>query len=85
MNIETAASMMSRMMFRAIPARVVSRLRIKVIPSTIRKKAIIKRLRMMISTLFEIPSTFLIVLSKSSFLDIIYHSLMCLFSIIPHL
>ena len=69
MRTEREAKMTIRMMFWAMPDKVVSGLRIKVMPSTIRKKAIIKRFRIMMSTLFEIPSTFFIVSSKSSFLD----------------
>ena len=53
-----------------MPFRVVSGLSINVIPSTIRKIAIIKRFRIIVSTLLEIFSTFLMVLSKFDFLDI---------------
>ena len=65
---EKAAKIIRRIIFLAISDKVVSGFRIKVIPSTIRKIATIKRFRMMISTLFEIFSTFFTVLSKSIFL-----------------
>ena len=68
MRTERDARMSMRMMFWAMPDRVVSGLRIKVMPSTIKKKAIIKRFRMMMSTVLEMFSTFFTVLSKSSFL-----------------
>ena len=53
-----------------MPFRVVSGLSRNVTPSTIRKKAIINLLRIIISTLFEMFSTFLMVLSKFDFLGI---------------
>ena len=63
MSIEAAAKRMSRIMFLAISGRVVSGLSMKVMPSVMRKKAMINLLRMIISTLFEMLSTFLMVLS----------------------
>ena len=71
-STEREANNTIRMMFWAMPERVVSGFRRKVIPSTMRKKAMMMRLRMMRSTLFEMPSTFLMVLSKSSFLDMVF-------------
>ena len=67
MRTDVAARIRMRMMFCAIPFRVVSGLRMNVMPSTIRKNAIINRFRMMMSTLFEMFSTFLMVLSKLGF------------------
>ena len=63
MRIEAAAKRIIKMIFLAISGRVVSGLSMKVMPSTIRKKAMINLLRMIISTLFEMLSTFLMVLS----------------------
>ena len=71
MNTEIAASNTSNMMFRAISGKVVSGLSIKVMPSTIRKIATISRLRMMMSTVFERFSTFLMVLSRFGFFGIL--------------
>lgn len=79
MRIERAANRMIRMMFWAMPERVVSGLRMKVMPSTMRKIAMIRRFRIMISILFVMLSAFLIVLSKFGFFDIIlfilYHGM----------
>ena len=63
MRIEAAAKRIIKMIFLAISGRVVSGFSMKVIPSVMRKKAMINLLRMIISTLFEIFSTFLMVLS----------------------
>ena len=63
MNIEAAAKRIIKMIFLAISGRVVSGLSMKVMPSAMRKKAMINLLRMIISTLFEMLSTFLMVLS----------------------
>lgn len=63
MRIEAAAKRIIKMIFLAISGRVVSGFSMKVIPSVIRKKAMINLLRMIISTLFEMLSTFLMVLS----------------------
>ena len=63
MKIEAAAKRIIKMIFLAISGRVVSGLSMKVMPSVMRKKAMINLLRMIISTLFEIFSTFLMVLS----------------------
>ena len=71
MNTEIGAKSTSSMMFRAISGKVVSGLSIKVMPSTMRKIATINRLRMMISTVFERFSTFLMVLSRFGFFGII--------------
>lgn len=71
-STEREANSTIKIMFWAMPERVVSGFRRKVIPSTMRKKVMIMRLRMMISTLPEMSSTFLMVLSKSSFLDMVF-------------
>ena len=63
MRIEAAAKRIIKMIFLAISGRVVSGFSMKVTPSVMRKKAMINLLRMIISTLFEIFSTFLMVLS----------------------
>lgn len=63
MSIEAAAKRIIKMIFLAISGRVVSGFSMKVMPSTIRKKAMINLLRMIISTLFEMLFTFLMVLS----------------------
>ena len=67
---EKEANIIINMMFWAIPARVVSGLRRNVMPSTIRKNAIINLFRMIISILFEMFSAFLMALSKFGFLGI---------------
>ena len=63
MRIEAAAKRIIKMIFLAISGRVVSGFSMKVIPSVMRKKAMINLLRMIISTLFEMLSTLLMVLS----------------------
>ena len=63
MSIEAAAKRIIKMIFLAISGRVVSGFSMKVMLSTIRKKAMINLLRMIISTLFEMLSAFLMVLS----------------------
>ena len=67
-NIEEAATIISKIIFLAISGSVVFGLSINVIPSTMRKKAMTNPFRMIISILLEIFSTFLMVLSKSNFL-----------------
>ena len=59
-------------MFLAISDRVVSGLSKKVTPSKMRKKATINLLRMMMSTLLEIFSIFLMILSNFDFFDIVF-------------
>lgn len=71
MRTEREAKIRIRMMFWAMPFKVVSGFSKKVIPSTMRKKAIMSLFRMMISALLAMPSTFLIVLSKFDFFAII--------------
>ena len=71
-KIEKVAKSARRMMFLAMSDRVVSGLSIKVTPSTMRNMAMISLFCMMTLILFETLSTFSIVLSKSSFLDIFY-------------
>ena len=63
MRIEAAAKRIIKMIFLTISGRVVSGFSMKVIPSVMRKKAIINLFCMIISTLFEMLSTFLMVLS----------------------